>query len=424
MPAAKDINTAVDQVSFYQRVSGELDNFTPTPACHALQHFVATVVSAQVRTLVHQPEGVTVLCLYDRAAQNHVLCWSRDGSASPLLNFLDEATLGSARFYNTVGAEICRPVVVCEHPLYIKLSQAPHRFEAKSQDNEPLIHLSTAEHQSIGYTGKHWRGANMLRAEHQLSDLAMNDKLRPEAITQLAEGAVLRDTRNRVWNVEDPRALTPCITIKLNRAKGFKRISYRFMASKGRRHWNNACEMLRRGVSTPLPVAFHERPHRSGVKDSYYLCEFVENAFCVRDVYRELRAGNESFKGLDKAAWFDLLASFVCNMHNRQIVHKDLSSGNLLLHQTDDGTIHPMLIDIGRAWLGAGTRLAQRHRLQDIIRIAYKLNWHDRENFIAAYEAHMGHALPQLWRLPFRYYDAKQALKRRLKGKKPKPGPR
>jgi len=104
-------------------------------------------------------------------------------------------------------------------------------------------------------------------------------------------------------------------------------------------------------------------------------------------------------------------------MHNRQIGHRDLSSGNLLLHQLSDGSIQPMAIDIGRAWLGRGSGIGQRHRLLDLIRIAYKLNWQDRVSFIEAYESHMGRRLSPLWRIPFHYYDTKQGLKKSLKGK-------
>ena len=175
--------------------------------------------------------------------------------------------------------------------------------------------------------------------------------------------------------------------------------------------------MTRRGVSTPLPVAFFERPAQSGVKDSWYLCEYIPDAFSAREVYAAFRDGADQFKGLDKASWFSLLSTFVCEMHNRQIVHKDLSAGNLLIHQLPNGLMQPMLIDIGRAWLGRGSGLKLHHRMLDLIRIAYKLNWQDREAFIHTYESHLGRPLSVLWRIPFHYYDNKQALKKFLKRK-------
>jgi len=51
------------------------------------------------------------------------------------------------------------------------------------------------------------------------------------------------------------------------------------------------------------------------------------------------------------------------------------------------------------------------------MRIAYKLNWADRVAFIQAYESHMGAPFSPAWRMPFRYYDYKQGLKKGLKAK-------
>ena len=125
---------------------------------------------------------------------------------------------------------------------------------------------------------------------------------------------------------------------------------------------------------------------------------------------------------MDKAQWFDLLAGFVCNMHNKQIIHRDLSAGNLLLAAGENGDIIPQAIDIGRAriWMGPGSRVKNRHRMLDLIRIAYKLNWPDRAAFIEAYESHLGRPLSPLWKIPFHYYDNKQAFKKAIKGKKKK----
>ncbi|MEP1593688.1 MAG: hypothetical protein ABJK20_03915, partial [Halieaceae bacterium] len=98
------------------------------------------------------------------------------------------------------------------------------------------------------------------------------------------------------------------------------------------------------------------------------------------------------------------------------------SSGNLLIAHNEAGEIVPMVIDIGRAWVwrGPGSRLRERHRLQDLMRIAYKLSWDDRSAFMAAYERHFGRNFSPLWRLPFHYYDNKQRFKKALKGKRKK----
>ncbi len=408
---------AIDQVSFYQRVHGELDDFSITPVFMALKHSAARFLGAHCIASDHQTNGVHLFRMKNAQGMEFELCWCRDGEGWPLLQFFEESALARASFYNALGGAIPRPAVLSEHPLFIEFKGPVAPSTALHLTPQNIIHLSSPQSQSISYYSDDWLGAYMLRSQQQCSDLAQLPKLSPAAINDLEESAVLRDTRNRLWNVKDPRERTGAVTIKLNRAKGFKRISYRFRPSKGRRHWNNACEMLRRGVDTPLPVAFFERPKQAGIRDSLYLCEFIPGAFSAREVYAAFRDGAAQFKGLDKAAWFELLSKFICQMHNRQIVHRDLSSGNLLLWQDTAGVIHPMLIDIGRAWLGRGSRIGQRHRLVDPMRIAYTLNWADRVAFIQAYESHMGSAFSPAWRIPFRYYDYKQGLKKGLKAK-------
>jgi hypothetical protein len=410
----------IDQVSFYQRARGELENFETTPVFYAFKHAIARLSGAHCTQAYHQPDGVSLFRYQKEQDGDFDLCWCRDGQAWALDEFYSEHDLAQATFYDSLGNLVARPVVITEHPLLIEIGTLPITRPEQRQipvNKQKVIHLSSPDFQSTDYQGKEWLGAYMLRKNEQPSDLENAQLLRPECIVELKETAVLRDTRNRLWNINDPRARTGQITVKLNRATGFKRISYRFRPSKGRRHWNNACEILRRGVDTPLPVAFHERPEQSGIKDSWYLCEFMPDAFSARDVYAAFRDGNATFKGLDKTSWFSLLTKFICHMHDCQIVHRDLSSGNLLIHQLADGSIQPMLIDIGRAWLGNGSGLRERHRLQDLMRIAYKLNWQDRELFIALYGEHMGHSFSSFWRLPFQYYDSKQGLKKSLKKK-------
>ncbi len=414
---------AIDQVSFYQSVQGKPNEFVTTPAYYTFKNCLSRLAGARCYNAIHEVDGASLFSFENNTGERFQLCWCRDGQSWPLTIFFNDEELASAQYYDTQGQAISAPLVICEHPVFIDIASLPkaHGGQLRAEPMHKAIrHLSSPDHQSAGYHDQQWRGAYMLRREHQHDDLDGASALYPDSLLKLDETAVLRDARNRIWNVADPRVETGQVTVKLNRTRGFKRFSYRFRPSKGRRHWNNACEMLRRGLSTPLPVAFHERLSQSGVRDSWYLCEYVPDAFSARDVYAALREGAASYKGLDKPAWFKLLSNFVCDMHNCQIVHRDLSAGNLLLRQNSDGSIQPMLIDIGRAWLGQGSGIKPRHRLLDLMRIAYKLDWGDREAFITAYEAYLERPLSPLWRISFHYYDAKQGLKKWLKRKQKK----
>ncbi len=411
---------AIDQVSYYQRVRGEIKDFKVTDGFFALANAVRIFSGAQCTTILHQPYGLSLFRIKTTEGRVVMLCWCRDGMSWPLQGIFSSADLQSAQFLDACGRAQSRPAVICEQPLFIEFAEdavTPDLQWAQSQSSPGTLQLSSPIHQTISDEEDDWFGASMLRAGQQLEDLATIGSLRPSVLPTLEETAVLRDARNRIWNVRDPRMIYDQISVKLNRVVGFKRFTYRFRPSKGIRHWNNACEMLRRGVRTPTPVAFYAKREDTGIRDSWYLCEFIPGAFSARDVYAAFQEGAETYRGMDKTAWFRCLAGFTCQMHDKQIVHRDLSAGNLLLRQREDGSVEPHLIDIGRAWLGNGSGLKPRHRLLDLIRIAYKLDWPDRESFINCYEVRMGRPLPATWRIPFHYYDNKQRLKKGVKAR-------
>ncbi len=407
---------AIDQVSYYQRVRGNLNDFTPTPGFRTLAHLSRQFAGAQLLSARHEVDGLSLFKLRRNDQQELYVAWCRDGQAYALAEVFPDAILDTAIFRNSEGVTLPPQVLISEQPLIIEVSDvAEEHIELLPPDGK--IHICSPEHCSVGTKTADWSSAYMLRRAHQDEDLASTALLAAEKIPEMPELRVLRDARNRLWNVADPRFPGREITVKKNRVTGFKRFLYRFRPSKGRRHWNNACAMLSRGVATPLPVAYHERHEQSGIEDSWYICEYVPDAFSSRDVYAAINRGESHYRGLDKHAWFELISSFVCNMHNKQIVHRDLSSGNLMLSADAQGRITPMAIDIGRAWIwrGPGSRVRARHRLLDLIRIAYKLHWADREAFIACYESHLGSSLGPGWRIPFHYYDYKQRFKKKTK---------
>ena len=101
----------------------------------------------------------------------------------------------------------------------------------------------------LPYSNEQWRGCIAVASSHTLAQTLAG--MLPEALCQLPEGKVLRDKRNRVWNVELAHGGT--VTIKLNRARGIKKFTYRFFASKGKRHWDTAVAMTQLGIATPRP---------------------------------------------------------------------------------------------------------------------------------------------------------------------------
>ena len=130
-------------------------------------------------------------------------------------------------------------------------------------------------------------------------------------------------------------------------------------------------------------------------------------------MFTSINKGDADCQGLSHEYLLELLGQFVCRMHDAGIIHRDLSSGNILLTQQGDSAT-PYLIDIGRAKLKQ--KLSNRERLIDVMRIVYKLDWPDREKLVGYYEANHGQLLKG-WRQAAKYYEFKQRSKKKLKSK-------
>ncbi|MGC9520210.1 MAG: hypothetical protein ACP5FP_11245 [Desulfuromonadaceae bacterium] len=215
------------------------------------------------------------------------MCWCRDGQHFSLAALYSSAQLQDARFANVCGDPIPQPVEITESPLFIhfpawKLQQLPAYFSTTPGAYKGVVYACLPRMQSLPWENQEWRGAFSLTPE--ICDYSLGDKLQPEHLVNAPELEVLRDSRNRLWNIAHPFADKRILTVKLNRPTGLKRLSYIFTPSKGRRHWNNASTMLQRGVNTPMPMAFYERHTLSGIRLSYYVCEFIPGTFSSRHV--------------------------------------------------------------------------------------------------------------------------------------------
>jgi hypothetical protein len=413
-----------DNVSYYREVRGDVADFTRTAAFSALGFCVRLLRNATCLQAHNDVDGVHHFAFSSPEAGHWHIVWCGDRSLFPLKALYDEEPLNAARFFTPEGQELsAEPVSISEQPLVLRWEQAvaaPEiaRLRRMQQGQVPgVVHWLGDQKETRVLQGRAWRGAYSLFAP--AADPAPLAAEIPQLLQELPQLKVLRDKRNKLWNVRAPWWSEGEQTVKLNRARGIKRFTYRFLPSKGKRHWNNATQMLRLGINTPTPLGFFEQPG-SNAADSYYICRFVEGAFSCRDLFTAFKAGEHEYRGIDKATWLLRIGEFVAHMHWRGIIHRDLSSGNLMMTSAN-GEITFYLIDIGRALIDRSRAARARMRFKDLNRICYKLAWPDREQLIAAYDANTLQPLPRWWRWSLSSYDWKQNWKKTLKGnKKPK----
>lgn len=404
----------IDNVAHYARVRGEIDDFRVNESFRTFGYLTQLLAQCDCRGAISARNGLTEVLLAHTDWDYHVL-YCRDRLTFDLRELysdvLQEATI-MAVDGRILEAELHR-WRVRESPLVVRwpIGRGPKSDRDTLRKQRPIggrkvTHNLVQDRYSIGWSRGEWRGVMELPTS---LDPEAAEHLVPERLAKAPEQRLLRNKRNRLWTLDTPLCRNG-VVVKLSRVTGGRRLSYLFRQSKGRRHWNNAQEMLRRGVNTPRPLAYFERSTFSALRPNYYLAEYIEDAFSVRDVFTAFAQGAQEFKGLDRSDWIDKIASFVGFMHRRKIIHGDLSSGNIMVRWREHEPEF-FLIDLGRARLD---RLSGFHK--DLRRICYKLDWRDRTLFISAYAKAFPAANLSLWKPSLLSYDAKLRIKKRLKG--------
>lgn len=141
-----------------------------------------------------------------------------------------------------------------------------------------------------------------------------------------ASAEVLLDSRNRVvaltLPVDPPRPVEA--VIKQFRPAGLQRLKTVVVASKERKAWRGAAACLERDIPTPRPLACLRRRAAGVVVESYYVSERVFGAREIRYLLRELDAER-------RRQLLAELGPLLRRAHDRGILHRDLSDGNILV---------------------------------------------------------------------------------------------
>ncbi len=410
----------IDNVSFYQEIRGRYDDFKPEPAFYALKHVIASLQGARCVQAVNADNGLNHFIFNTPDNQQLHIAWMRDRQVLSLEMLYDTEQMVTAQHFNAEGTAQASAISLNEQPLFMLFDQPQETKLTPAQmyelDITPKSTLFTRAEgiEFLPWAEGDWRGAIAVKVGEDPAEKAK--AMLPESLLSLPQLGVHRDQRNKVWSLRNPLNSDEVLVVKQNRATGAKKFTYRFRPSKGQRHWNNASEMIRRGVSSPMPIAYFERTENAGITHNYYVCEFVADPFSARNAFTAFAQGEIEYEGFSREAIYQALAAYICNMHNNNIIHHDLSGGNLLMTKNDAGGIDVTVIDIGRATLlMKGKKITERQRLIDLARACYKLDWPNRRAFMQSYFDVFGKSFADGWEKPLANYDRKQITKRKLK---------
>ena len=163
------------------------------------------------------------------------------------------------------------------------------------------------------------------------------------AARHAADDAVVHRGRNLIFRAalgeED-------VAVKRFPVSGARRFVYRWRTSKAVRAFDHAARLLELGIGTPRPLAAVELRRGGALLASFYCCALVRT---FREA-RELKRADAA----DRTPLLQRLGAFVATAHERGVLHRDLTSGNVLMvpAAARDGGVGFALVDVNRMRFG------------------------------------------------------------------------
>lgn len=405
---------ALERITHYAAVTGELADFRVRPALHALQAFAGLIPGTRYDGRLNTSSLLEVHAFSSPQRLLHAV-WTINGRAAALVDLYEADDLQAAQYVSRDGDQLAEaPTLASEAPIY--LCWPPGR-EVRTKAGagvlkDVAIHRHVAGKTHYFFREDGWQGIVLAGDANEAAVLLRT--IHPERLGAPSRENALRHARNAIWTITDPRAENSQLVVKQPvKMHLHKKLLDRFKPSKGLRSWNGSSELLRRGVAAAPPVAYFEKCGDATLLQNFYLCEYVPAEFTARELVAAFVRGENVFEGVGEADAYRQLAGYLLTMHGRGILFRDLSGGNILISKLDDGGLGFSLIDTGR--LHAFQRpLSLNQRFADLVRICNKLPWHGREKFLQIYLSAIGQRLRWWHRLPFFAYDLKVSAKRRI----------
>jgi serine/threonine protein kinase len=192
----------------------------------------------------------------------------------------------------------------------------------------------------------------------------------PERIWARPGARILLDSRNRVGSVRLPLSggREADIVVKEYSSRGLSRLKSLVLPSKAARAWQGAIALKERGLGTASAVAFLERRKRGSVRRSFFLTEEIKAADEIRGLFRGLPPSK--LQPLLRA-----LAAHLSLCHDRGVLHRDLSDGNILVESGEGGNFRFYLLDTNRIRLRKN--LGGCRRVKNLIRLGVPAEFQD-----------------------------------------------
>lgn len=154
------------------------------------------------------------------------------------------------------------------------------------------------------------------------------------------QGKVIYDARNQIRLITTPEGEEVCVK-RFHAPRSLNRWIYTFLrAPKAVRAYRNALRLNEAGIGTPEVMAYLLTTRHGLLAESYLISR---RSTLTRDMYEFRHHPLEGYEPVVQA-----FARFTAHMHEKGILHKDYSPGNILFDVNKDGTVTFELVDINR----------------------------------------------------------------------------
>lgn len=154
------------------------------------------------------------------------------------------------------------------------------------------------------------------------------------------EGKVIYDARNQIRLITAPDGTELCVK-RFHTPHGFNRWIYTHLREpKAERAYRNALRLTEQGIGTPEPIACLMDIRHGLLYESYLI---TRSSRLTRNFYEFRHHPLAGHEGIVRS-----FAQWTAAMHEKGILHKDYSPGNILFDILPDGSVAFEIVDINR----------------------------------------------------------------------------
>ena len=401
-----------DVVSFYRELPGQSEQWRVRPAFRAMRTVNQFLSGARYLGKLSEGEELQIHAFENSDSVFHV-GWTMNGKVAALSECYSKDMLAKLEAaYGCDGLKRPLPSVLVESPCFMVWAKgAEVNLLDSAAVMERVVVAPLAEGEDYyAFNDSTWRG--LVRASSAEEAQCLYDGLKPEVIGSKPQQASLRQARNSIWSVEDPRDASQSLVVKQPvRIAWHKQILDRRKPSKALRSWNGTSELLRRGIDSPAPVAFFEHRDPAQMLQNWFICEHFPSKLSARSFFVAYAGGESKVEGYTFEEFVYRIIRYIRRMHRRGVIFRDLSGGNVLVQVQADGKLKFSLIDTARARFQM-RRYSLSARVADLKRLCSKLDPEHQAYFMSAYLEKEGAQFSNAQRLSFKLYALKAQLKR------------